>query len=74
MNVRPFLRWCDTFCLGRSEEYVVPVVRAALPGERYVHPFVIHAADFDVNKTYTLDAGKPWPAEPCAIEAGSVGY
>jgi len=57
LNVRPFLRWCDTFCLGRSEEYVVPVVRAALAGERYEHPSVIHAAGFDVNRTYTIDAG-----------------
>ena len=57
LNVRPFLRWCDTFCLGRSEEYVVPVVRAALAGERHEHLSVIHAADFDVNRTYTIDAG-----------------
>jgi hypothetical protein len=57
LNVRPFLRWCDTFCLGRSEEYVVPVVRAALAGEKLEHPSVVHAADFDVGRTYTLDAG-----------------
>ena len=57
LNVRPFLRWCDTFCLGRAETYVADVVRAALAGERYEHPSVIHAADFDVNRTYTLDAG-----------------
>ena len=57
LNVRPFLRWCDIFCLGRSEEYIVPVVRAALAGERHEHPSVIHAAEFDVNRTYSLDAG-----------------
>ena len=57
LNVRPFLRWCDTFCLGRAEGYVVDVVRAALAGERFEHPSVIHAADFDVDRTYTLDAG-----------------
>jgi hypothetical protein len=72
MNVRPFLRWCDTFCLGRSEEYVVPVVRAALTGERHVHPSVIHAADFDVNKTYILDAGTSLYPHPVPLANGKT--
>ncbi|MBU0639313.1 MAG: hypothetical protein KKB50_10650 [Planctomycetes bacterium] len=57
LNVRPFLRWCDVFCLGRAEEYVVPLVRAALAGEKLEHPSVVYAADFNVNNTYFIDAG-----------------
>jgi hypothetical protein len=72
LNVRPFLRWCDTFCLGRSEEYVVPVVRASLAGERHEHPSVIHAADFDVNKTHILDAGTSLYPHPVPLANGKT--
>ncbi|MFN3684842.1 MAG: hypothetical protein ACK41F_13055 [Fimbriimonadaceae bacterium] len=58
LNVRPFLRWCDVFRLGRTEGYMVPLVRAALAGEKLEHPSVIYAADFSPDKTYTIDAGE----------------
>ena len=57
LNVRPFLRWCDIFCLGRAEEYIVPLVRSALAGEKLEHPSIIYGADFDLGKTYYIDAG-----------------
>ncbi len=58
LNVRPFLRWVDVFCLGRSEDYVVPLVKAALAGEKHEHPSVVYGAEFDIDKTYLIDAGR----------------
>lgn len=64
LNVRPFLRWVDIFCLGRAENYITPLVHAVSSGEKYEHPSVCYAADFDINKTYLIDAGeKSYPHE-----------
>ena len=72
LNVRPFLRWCDVFCLGRSEEYIVPTVRAALAGQRYEHPSVVHAAEFDLGRTYIIDAGTALYPHPVPLANGKT--
>lgn len=72
LNVRPFLRWCDTFCLGRSEGCVVDVVRAALAGERYEHPSVIHAATFCPNQTYIIESGTSLYPHPVPLANGKT--
>jgi hypothetical protein len=72
LNVRPFLRWVDIFCLGRSEDYVVPVVRAALAGEKHEHPSVCYAADFDIDRSYILDAGRQLYPHPVDLANGKT--
>lgn len=54
---RPFLRWCDVFCLGRAEEYIAAAVRAALAGEKLERPSIIYGVEFELGKTYYIDAG-----------------
>jgi len=72
LNVRPLLRWCDVFCLGRAEEYVVPLVKAALPGEAFEHPSVIRAADFDPEGSYLIDAGNRLYPHPVPLANGKT--
>jgi len=72
LNVRPFLRWADVFCLGRAEEYVVPLVKAALAGEAFEHPSVVRAADFDPEGSYLIDAGNCLYPHPVPLANGKT--
>jgi len=72
LNVRPFLRWVDVFCLGRAEDYVVPLVKATLAGEKHEHPSVCYAAEFDPDRTYLLDAGQRLYPHPVELANGKT--
>lgn len=72
MNVRPFLRWVDMFCLGRAEKYIVSLVQAAIAGEKHDHPSVVYSADFDIQGTYAIDGGTDLYPHPVTLANGKV--
>jgi hypothetical protein len=64
LNVQPLVWSGDTFCFGRSEVYIVPLVKAALAGERLEHPSVCYADEFDPRKQWTIQqAAECYPHE-----------
>lgn len=72
LNVRPFLRWADIFCFGRAEDYVVPLVKAALAGEKHEHPSVCYAAEFDPERTWLIEPGKQLYPHPVPLANGKT--
>ena len=72
LNVRPFLRWADVFCFGRAEDYIVPVVKAALAGEKHEHLSVCYAAEFDADRTWLIDAGRQLYPHPVPLANGKM--
>jgi len=72
LNVRPFLRWVDVFCFGRAEDYIVPLVKAALAGEKHEHPSVCYAAEFSMDRTWQINAGRQLYPEPVPLANGKT--
>lgn len=64
LNVRPFLRWVDYFCLGRAEGVIDKLIRALDGHSEDIGPSVIDSATFDVNKRYFINqVDQPYPFE-----------
>lgn len=55
LNVRPLLRFASVFVFGRGEDLIVPLVKAALAGERYKHPSVCYADEFSPDREYVIN-------------------
>lgn len=64
LNVRPFLRFCDYFVLGRGEDVIVPLVDAILSGNDPGLSSVVSSRDFAMDKIYEIkQAIRPYPHE-----------
>lgn len=54
LNIRPFLHLADAFAFGRSESFVVDLVRAVAAGERFDHESVAFSSSFSPDNTYRI--------------------
>jgi hypothetical protein len=62
LNVQPFVwtagaggrSWGDVWCFGRAEGFIVELVKASIKGERFEHPSVCYADQFDPDGSYEI--------------------
>lgn len=54
LHVAPFLPWFDVAMLGRGEELIVPLVDAEAAGDKYHHPSVLYADEFDADGIWQI--------------------
>lgn len=71
LHVTPFLPWVDAFMIGRGEDTIGPLVKAAEKGDRFEDDSVVYSDDFSEEKIYHIKQATGSYPNPIQLHKGT---